>query len=271
MYKTFYELQDNPFRLSPDPRYFLFSGRIKGIYDQLLYGIEQGVGFMMVTGEVGVGKTSFIRYFLKQLDKDIERVLLYNPTLERSEELLKYILLDVGCGEDISPQAGKAELLLIFLRFLMENHRKGRKFLLIIDEAQTLTDELLEEIRLLSNLESDDEKLLQIVLMGQPELKKRISRASLRQLRQRIAICAELSPLNRDEVQTYLHYRLSVGGGSMNIFDPRAIKAVHRATKGIPRLINLVAERSLIAGYITSKSVVSRREVRAALEDLNVA
>jgi len=176
MYKEFYHLKDNPFRLSPDPQYYLLSSQAKGIFDQLLYGLEQGVGFMMVTGEVGVGKTSFLRYFLRNLDSKFERALLYNPTLGSSEELLKFIMLDWGVRKRFSPNAGKVEFLIILLRLLIKCHKRGNKFLLIIDEAQTLSDELLEEVRLLSNFEANDEKLLQVILMGQPELRKRIEK-----------------------------------------------------------------------------------------------
>lgn len=271
MYKNFYRLEDNPFRLSPDPNYFVASERTVGVLDRLKYGIEQGVGFMMITGEVGVGKTSLLRYLLKNLDHSVERALLYNPTLNYAEDLLKYIMLDWGVRRRFSKETGKVELIVTLLANLTECYRKGKKFLLVIDEAHTIPDHLLEEIRLLSNFEADNDKLIQIILIGQPELKKRINTTSFRQLRQRIAISAELSSLKREEVEAYLRHRLSVAGSSNEIFHSSAVRAITKASKGLPRLINLIAERSLIAGYITSKQVVKRKEVKAALKDLDVA
>lgn len=274
MYKDFYQLQDYPFRLSPDPRYFVFSARARGVFDQLVYGLNQGVGFMMVTGEVGVGKTSLVRYFLDQMDDTVERALLFNPLLGTSEELLKFILMDLLSKEDhrvyFSPQARKVELLDNLYRLLLDRYRKGRKVLLIIDEAQTLSDTLLEELRLLSNFEVADAKLLHLLLVGQPELRKRLADANWKQLRQRIAIKADLVPLNRDEVESYLQYRVTVAGNRTVLFRPWAVRTVHRASQGIPRLINLIAERSLIAGFILSQEKIGRREVKMALKDLDL-
>jgi general secretion pathway protein A len=275
MYKEFYQLEDNPFRLAPDPRYFLFSSRAKGVFDQLLYGLQQGVGFMMVTGEVGVGKTSLLRYFLQHLDNKVERAFLFNPMLGSSEELIKFILMDLLSLDNhnryrFSPQTRKVELLDNLYRFLLDRYQKGKKVLLIIDEAQALPDMLLEEVRLLSNFEVDNEKLLHLLLVGQPELKKRIFSPSWRQLRQRIAIKSELVPLNKDEVESYIRYRLMVAGTNEDIFQPRAIKTIYRASKGIPRLINLIAERSLIAGFIKSKKKIGKKEVKMALKDLDL-
>ncbi|RLA95438.1 MAG: AAA family ATPase [Deltaproteobacteria bacterium] len=275
MYKEFYQLKDNPFRLAPDPRYFLFSSRAKGVFDQLLYGLQQGVGFMMVTGEIGVGKTSLLRYFLQHLDNKVERAFLFNPMLGSSEELIKFILMDLTSLDDpdryqFSNQARKVELLDHLYRFLVDRYQKGKKVLLIIDEAQALPDMLLEEVRLLSNFEADNEKLLHLLLVGQPELKKRIFSPSWKQLRQRIAIKSELVPLNKEEVEAYIRYRLIVAGTNEDIFQPRAIKTIYRASKGIPRLINLIAERSLIAGFIGSKKKVGKKEVKMALKDLDL-
>ncbi|MFH0811490.1 MAG: AAA family ATPase [Pseudomonadota bacterium] len=270
MYKEFYQLEDNPFRLSPDPRYFLFSSRARGIFDQLIYGLQQGVGFMMLTGEVGVGKTSFLRYFLRNLDDKVERALIYNPTLGSSEELLKNIMLDWGVRKRFSRESRKVELLRIILRYLINRYQKNKKFLLIIDEAQALSDTLLEEVRLLSNFEADDEKLIQILLVGQAELKKRINHPSWRQLHQRIAVKSELPPLQQDEVGAYIRFRLTVAGTKEDFFQPDAIKAIFRASRGIPRLINLIAERSLIAGYISSRRTIGKQEVKMALRDLDI-
>jgi general secretion pathway protein A len=270
MYKEFYHLHDNPFRLSPDPRYFLFSSRAKGIHDQLSYGLQQGVGFMMVTGEVGVGKTSFLRYFLRNLDDQVERALIYNPALGGAEELLKFILLDWGVRKKFAPHTGKVELLRVLLHYLLNRYHKKKKFLLIIDEAQGLSDLLLEEVRLLSNFEADDEKLIQILLVGQPELRKRIDQSAWRQLHQRIAIKSELSPFQKEEVGAYVRYRLMVAGANEDLFHADAVKALHKASRGIPRIINLIAERSLIAGFIGAKRTIGKAEVKMAARDLDL-
>jgi len=276
MYREFYQLKEHPFRLSPDNRYFIFSPQARGVYDQLLYGLEQGVGIMMLTGEVGVGKTSLVRYLMQNLDSNFETSFIFNPSLRSDEELLKFILTELLNKENpknpftFSPLIRKAELLDNLHRFLLIRYQKGVKVLLIIDESQCLSDALLEEIRLLSNFEVNGAKLIQLLLVGQPEFKKRIATSTWRALRQRIAIKAELQPLQKEEVNFYIRYRLTVAGANQEIFNASAIKKIYQASKGIPRLINLIAERSLIAGYISSKMQISKKEVNLALKDLDL-
>jgi len=276
MYREFYQLKDHPFRLSPDPRYFLFSERARGIYDQLLYGLQQGVGFMMVTGEVGVGKTSLVRYFTQNLNDKVEYSLIFNPMLGSSEELLKFVLMDFLKTEDpqnrifFSTDVRKVEMLDNLHRFLVDRYQRGKKILLIIDEAQCLTDPLLEEVRLLSNFEVDNAKLIHLLLVGQSEFKKRIYSSSWKPLRQRIAIKADLLPLQKEEVDSYIRFRLTVAGNQQDLFNSSATKTIYRASKGIPRLINLIAERSLIAGFVSCKMKIGRREVALALKDLDL-
>ena len=276
MYREFYRLNDHPFRLSPDPRYFLFSEQARGVYDQLLYGIRQGVGFMMVTGEVGVGKTSLVRYFIQNLNDNVEYSLIFNPMLGSSEELLKFVLMDFLKTEDpqnrifFSTDVRKVEMLDNLHRFLVDRYQRGGKILLIIDEAQCLADPLLEEVRLLSNFEVDNAKLIHILLVGQSEFKKRIYSSSWKPLRQRIAIKVDLLPLQREEVDSYIRFRLTVAGNQQDLFNSSATKTIYRASKGIPRLINLIAERSLIAGFVCSKGKIGKREVALALKDLDL-
>lgn len=270
MYRTFFSLQEPPFQLLPDPKFFLFSEKARSAFDQLLYGVQTGVGFMMLTGQVGVGKTTLLRTLLQHLDHGIERALVLNPMLSSSEELIKTILLDWGVRKRFQRPMDKVDLLCLLQSFLLRSHKLGRKVLLIIDDSQTLSDSLLEEVRLLSNLETNDCKLLQILLVGQPELKERIDSPNFRQLHQRIAIKATLAPLGKDEVGPYLHHRLTVAGCRENLFSPRAVRAIAKASRGIPRLINLISERCLLAGYINSNRRIGRREVKMALKDLEL-
>ncbi len=270
MYKRFFSLQELPFQLLPDPKFFLFSEKARSAFDQLLYGIQTGVGFMMLTGQVGVGKTTLLRTLLQHLDHGVERALVLNPMLETSQELIKTILLDWGVRRRFQRPLDKVDLLCMLQGFLLRSHRLGRKVLLIIDDAQTLSDGLLEEVRLLSNLETNECKLLQILLVGQPELKERIDSPKFSQLHQRIAIKATLAPLARNEVGAYLHHRLTVAGCKENLFSPRAVKAIAKASRGIPRLINLISERCLLAGYVNSSRRIGKKEVKMALKDLEM-
>jgi general secretion pathway protein A len=270
MYTEFFSLKEPPFQLLPDPKFFLFSQRARGAFDQLLYGLANGSGFMMLTGEVGVGKTTLLRTLLQQLDHGIERAVVLNPMFSSSEEFIKAILLDWGVRRYFPKLMDKADLLGLLQRFLISRHRMGRKVLLIIDDAQTLSDALLEEVRLLSNLETNDAKLLHILLVGQPELRERVESTRFRQLNQRIAIKASLSPLSKEEVGSYLSHRLAVAGCKENLFSPRAVKAIAKASRGIPRLINLISDRCLLAGYVNSTRRIGKKEVKMALKDLDL-
>lgn len=270
MYTAFFQLREPPFQLLPDPRYFLFSERARTAFNQLLYGLGNGTGFMMLTGEVGVGKTTLLRTLLQQLDENVERAVLLNPMFSSSEELIKMILLDWGVRRQFSRPMDKADLMSMFQGFLLSRHKMGRKVLLVIDDAQVLSDELLEEVRLLSNLETNQAKLLQILLVGQPELKERVESSRFRQLHQRIAIKATLPPLSKEEVGSYLTHRLSIAGCNQAIFSPRAVKAIAKASRGIPRLINLISDRCLLAGYVNSTRRIGKKEVKVAIRDLDL-
>lgn len=270
MYTEFFRLKEPPFQLLPDPRYFLFSQKARSAFDQLVYGLQNSTGFMMLTGEVGVGKTSLLRTLLQQLDPGVETAVVLNPMFQRSEELLKALLLDWGFSKLFPRRLDKADLLHALQRFLLSRHKMGKKVLMVIDDAQALPDLLLEEVRLLSNLETNERKLLQILLVGQPELRERVDSSRFRQLHQRIAIKATLPPLSREEVGPYLHHRLSVAGSQEDLFSPWAVRAIARASRGIPRLINLISDRCLLAGYVNSTLRIGRREVKMALRDLDL-
>jgi len=250
MYKAFFKLARNPFDLTPDPTYFVSTRRHNEALAALHYGIRRHKGFVVVTGEVGTGKTLLLRCLLRLLkeSKDIAYAYLFNSRLSPTE-FLQYVLADFGL-----PAAGKnkSELLLDLGQFLVSRGAKGLTTVLIIDEAHHLSEELLEEVRLLSNLETTDDKLLQIVLVGQPELDDKLDSIALRQLKQRIALRAQLGPLDTQETREYVDHRLHVAGAegdSKRIFPADTVEAVYRHSRGFPRLINTVCENALITAY----------------------
>lgn len=268
MYERFFGLRENPFKLSPDLKYFLVSGRVERVLDQLFYGLEQGMGFMMITGPVGVGKTSLLRYFMSLLDERVERAYLFNPNLGDGEELLFFLLRDLGVnGLKGRRKWRKVELLERLQGYLLERYRQGKRVLFIVDDAQAAPYPILEELRLLSNFETEEEKLFQILLVGQPELEERI-KEDLPQLYQRIAIRAHLAPLDREETVAYVHHRIASAGGNPTIFSSRGLKALWKASRGIPRLINLIADRALLAGFVRNSRTIGRKEVKMAVKDL---
>jgi general secretion pathway protein A len=250
MYKAFFKLTRNPFDLTPDPTYFVSTRRHNEALAALHYGIRRHKGFVVVTGEVGTGKTLLLRCLLRLLkeSKDIAYAYLFNSRLSPAE-FLQYILSDFGL-----PASGKnkSELLLDLGQFLVSRGSKGLTTVLIVDEAHHLSEELLEEVRLLSNLETTDDKLLQIVLVGQPELDQKLDSVGLRQLKQRVALRAQLGPLDTQETKEYIEHRLRVAGlegEPGHLFGPEAIAAVYRHSRGFPRLINTVCENALIIAY----------------------
>ncbi|MBW2039787.1 MAG: AAA family ATPase [Deltaproteobacteria bacterium] len=271
MYKEFFALKENPFKLSPDLRYYFLCPRIKRVMDQLFYGLDQNMGFMLVTGEIGVGKTSMLRFFMSHLDDSVERAYLFNPTLGSSEELLSFLIMDLKIGNGVPSQSNKIYLLSQIHQYLLDRYAEGKKVLFIIDDAQAIPDFLLEELRLLSNFETDQDKLFQIILVGQRELGDRLRRNNLRQLNQRIPIKTALFPFSKEETAAYISYRLMVAGGNGIVFKPKAIDLIQRESRGLPRLVNLIAERTLIAGYVKGAKELGKKEVKMALKDLEVA
>jgi general secretion pathway protein A len=258
MYKAFFKLARNPFDLTPDPTYFVSTRRHNEALAALHYGIRRHKGFVVVTGEVGTGKTLLLRCLLRLLkeSKDIAYAYLFNSRLSPTE-FLQYVLSDFGL-----PASGKnkSELLLDLGQFLVARGSKGLTTVLIVDEAHHLSEELLEEVRLLSNLETTDDKLLQIVLVGQPELDQKLDSIGLRQLKQRIALRAQLGPLDAEETKEYIDHRLRVAGvegDSKRLFPPDAVEAVFRHSRGVPRLINTVCENALIIAYARQIPVIT--------------
>jgi len=265
MYTRHYGLREKPFSLTPDPRYLYLSSSHREALAHLLYGIEQGEGFIAVTGEVGTGKTTLCRTLLERLGPDAEVAYLFNPRLT-GLELLEAISRELALPSD----GTRAQLLDRLNRFLLDASRNGRRVLLLVDEAQNLPVETLEELRLLSNLETTTEKLLQIVLFGQPELDALLDSPALRQLRQRIGVRWRLESLSDPEASDYVLHRLRVAaGGDTDLFSPAALRELRRRARGVPRLVNLLADRALLAGYADGSQRVERVHVgRAAREIL---
>lgn len=268
MYLPFFGFKEPPFKLSPDPRFFFSSKKHQEAFSHILYGLKERKGFIVVTGEVGTGKTTLCRLLLAKLDPTVRTALLFNPQLT-TVELLQSINQDFGLKGD--GQTKKA-LLDELNRFLLDLLAQGGNALLIIDEAQLLTIACLEEIRLLSNLETDQSKLIQILLIGQPELKETLSQHALRQLRQRISIMYEIEPLDREEVTAYIDARIEVAGGKEKVaFAPKAIDRIYAFSNGFPRLINVVADQALLAAYVANTTFVSEALVQQAVEELKKA
>jgi general secretion pathway protein A len=265
MYEEFYGFKESPFNITPDPRFLFFSQRHREAFDHLLFGVTQRKGFIQLTGEVGAGKTTLCRALLEELGSEFKTALILNPCLD-SLQLLRSILHELGIGEVGSDRLRCLEIL---NRYLLTQLEEGNDVVLVIDEAQDLADELLEEVRLLSNLETDQRKLLQIVLIGQPELREKLKQRKLRQLYQRITVRYHLNPLNLEETVHYIHHRLQVaGGGSRPSFSRWALFRVHRYTRGIPRLINAVCDKVLLCGYVQSTDQLRGRHVRRAIREL---
>jgi general secretion pathway protein A len=271
MYKSFFQLTRNPFDLTPDPTCFVPTERHNETLAALYYGVRRHKGFVVVTGEVGTGKTLLLRCLLRLLEesRDISYAYLFNSRLS-STEFLQYMLLDFGL-----PAAGKnkCEMLFDLSQFLVARSSRQMTTVLIVDEAHLLSDELLEEVRLLSNLETYDDKLLQIVLVGQPELDEKLDSKGLRQLKQRIALRTHLAPLNFDETQRYIEHRLEVAGANSNassIFSQKALSMVYRFSRGFPRLINTICENSLITAYAKQVTVITPEIVKLVAREFRL-
>lgn len=265
MYKAFYGLSDNPFSIAPNPHYLFLSDRHREALAHLTYGLGETGGFVLLTGEVGTGKTTVSRCLLGQLPDNTDTAFILNPSLTELE------LLATLCDElkiTYGDNPTLKQLTDRLSRFLLANHEKGRNTVLIIDEAQHLRAEVLEQLRLLTNLETDTKKLLQVILIGQPELQLLLKRQELRQLAQRITARYHLLPLNEDEVALYVLHRLQVAGRFEPLFTRKAIAMLQKHTGGIPRLINLLCERALMAGYAQSKVPIDHHMVRQAAAEV---
>lgn len=254
MYESWYGFDEKPFNLTPDPKFLYLSQRHAEAFAHLEFGHRERGGFILITGEVGTGKTTLARYFLSRLSPDTDTAVVLYPALTAAE-LLGTILEDLHIEDPGESLKGRVDAL---HRFLLEARAAGRDVVLLIDESQDLSTEVLEQVRLISNLETDTEKLIQIVLMGQSELRDLLGRHELRQLAQRVTARYHLSPLDLGEAQEYIRHRIKVAGGEGRVgFTSQALGAVHRLSGGIPRLINLICDRALLAGYVGGTRSIS--------------
>jgi general secretion pathway protein A len=253
MYTQFYGLREKPFSLSPDPRYLFLADSHREALAHLLYGIEQGEGFIAITGEVGTGKTTLCRTLLQRIEPGTEVAFIFNPQLS-ALELLQAINAELGLETEGRTRRDLTDQL---NRFLLAKRQEEHRVLLIIDEAQNLAADALEQVRLLSNLETNTTKLIQIILVGQPELDAILDQPSLRQLCQRISVRWRLAPLSTSETREYVRHRLRIAAGApRDLFTELALREIHRRSQGIPRLINLLCDRALLAGYAASAKLI---------------
>lgn len=266
MYKAFYGLNDNPFSIAPNPHYMFLSDRHREALAHLTYGLGETGGFVLLTGEVGTGKTTVSRCLLQQIPENTDTAFILNPSLTELELLATLCdELEIKYGENPTLK----QLTDLISTYLLTNHKNARNTVLIIDEAQHLRSEVLEQLRLLTNLETNTKKLLQVILIGQPELQQLLKRQDLRQLAQRITARYHLLPLNKDEIGLYVLHRLQVAGRHEPLFTRKAIAALHKHSGGIPRLTNLLCERALMAGYGQAKVPIDHKMVnQAAVEVL---
>jgi general secretion pathway protein A len=267
MYKEYYGLIRSPFEMTPDPSFLYMGEAHREGLATLVYAVNSGKGFVMLTGEVGTGKTTLLHALLQQLDSQTNSAFIFNPRLDPMGFFrMLFDELDVG-----PPCESKAEYLLALNHYLIEKMAANERVLLIVDEAQNLSAEMLEEIRLLSNLETPTSKLIQIMLVGQPELQDLVDQPELRQLRQRIALRHRLRPFNQQEIEAYVNERLSKAGytGS-GLFKKKAIKELFRVTEGTPRMINNVCDGSLLAGYARQQSTIGPEIILEVAHDLGL-
>jgi len=265
VYQGFFGFSEKPFDLTPDPKYLYLSPKHKEVLAHLVYGLQENNGFLKIIGEVGTGKTMICRSFLRELRSDFNIAYIFNPCIN-ALELLQTINTELGIP---GKSKSKKKLVDVLNRFLLEERAKGHRVVVIIDEAQDLEPRVLEQLRLLSNLETDTEKLIQIVLIGQPELDKVLAKEGLRQLRQRITIQWELLALNLEETRGYIQHRLNVALGKGKVrFSRQAVETVYRYSRGIPRMINVVADRTLLIAFTQSTKKITPKIVQLAVSDI---
>ena len=267
MYTKYFGLNEKPFRITPDPRYLFMSERHSEGLAHLVYGVKDSSGFIQLTGEVGTGKTTLVRTLLARIPKGVDIALILNPQLSEVEFLAAICEeLHIPLPEDrASPRA----LVDALNGHLLASHAAGKRTILLVDEAQNLSTGVLEQIRLLTNLETAKQKLLQIILIAQPELRKKLSQSNLRQLAQRVTGRYHLEPLSKDETERYIEHRLKVAGGLGDIFDDRAKREVFKCSKGVPRLINVICDRALLGAYSSDVRKVTPQIVHKAAKEIS--
>ncbi|HSH41615.1 MAG TPA: AAA family ATPase, partial [Arenicellales bacterium] len=265
MYASSFGLTEAPFSISPDPRYLYMSRRHQEAMAHLRYGIQEAGGFVLLTGEVGTGKTTICRSMLEQLPEHVDVALILNPQIGDSE-LLAVLCDEIGLSypDGASPK----KLLDLLNERLIESFSRGRRTVLVIDEAQMLSREVLEQVRILTNLETTRQKLLQIILIGQPELCGILARRDLRQLAQRITARYHLDPLSRGEVREYVRYRLGVAGCHRDVFTRGALRRLYRHTQGVPRLINVICDRAMLGAYSGDRKRVTAAMISRAAHEV---
>ncbi|HET6629484.1 MAG TPA: AAA family ATPase [Woeseiaceae bacterium] len=267
MYTQFFGLNEKPFAITPDPRYLFMSERHGEGLAHLVYGVTESGGFIQLTGEVGTGKTTLVRTLLGQMPAEVDVALILNPNLTALEFLVAICEeLRIPLPEDRKSAKAHVDAL---NRHLLDTHSRGRRTILLVDEAQNLSAEVLEQLRLLTNLETSRQKLLQIILIAQPELRDMLSQPNLRQLAQRVTGRYHLEPLSRDEAVRYIDHRLKVAGALAEIFEPAAKREVYRLSGGIPRLMNVICDRSLLGAYSRETRTIDKRTVRRAAAEVS--
>jgi len=266
MYKEHFGLREIPFSIAPDPGYLYLGEQHREALAHLVYGINSAGGFVLLTGEVGTGKTTVCRCLLEQLPENTDIAFIYNPKLTVEE------LLATVCDELRIPYADGTKSIKVFIdtinAYLLENFSKGRKTVIILEEAQNLSPEVLEEIRLLTNLETNRQKLLQVIMVGQPELREMLSKPELRQLSQRITARYHLEPLPEKDVSAYVNHRLEVAGAKSSLFPGSLMPAIYRLSKGVPRLINLICDRALLGAYVQGRDSVDSKTLSVAAREV---
>lgn len=266
MYTQYFGLKEKPFEITADPRFLYLSESHKEALAHLVYAVQEKKGFVVITGEVGTGKTTLVQTLLGRMNGSTRTAFLFNPKLDTNSEFLHSICEDL----EIKVEKGtKGDYLLHLNNFLMDCYTKQVNVVLIVDEAQTLSPQLLEEVRLLTNLETPESKLLQVVLVGQPELDATLDLPQFRPLKQRISVRYRLQPLDPREMKEYIRRRLRVAGARTTyLFTPKALKRIYRYSKGIPRLINIVCDNALINGYASEKKVIGDDIISEVISDL---
>jgi general secretion pathway protein A len=269
MYCRYYGLKEPPFNVTSDPAFFFSSKKHNEALAHLLYGVNMRKGIIVLTGEIGTGKTTICRFFLNQLGKNVKTAFILNPAFSEIQ-LLESILNDFGISP---PDKTKLGMVLALNNFLLRESAAGNNLVLIIDEAQNLKPNLLEQVRLLSNLETEKDKLLQVILVGQPELNTRLNLYDLRQLRQRVMVRYHISPLDKDEIKDYIDYRLKIAQLSRPAyerieFSDSAIDLISQFSGGTPRLINMLCDRSLLAGFVSETHKIDAEIIKRCLDEL---